>query len=127
MNKPVLPPCSLRDCSRPADAIVEEAFLCGEHATAAYQKLLAKRRSQVVLTPREDRRAVSIPASVQRQSGVLVEVQVVNVSEHGCRVRYKKTLWVGERVELRLPGQSPTPAQVRWSLPGNAGLNFLDA
>jgi hypothetical protein len=73
---------------------------------------------------REHRRLVAIPATVQRQSGAIIEVEVVNVSKKGCRVRYKKTLWVGERVELRLPDRSAMQAQVRWSFLGNAGLKF---
>ena len=79
------------------------------------------------MKPREDRRVVAIPARVERQGGHFVDVEVVNISNGGCRVRYKKTLWVGEAVELRMPDLPPIPAQVRWSLLGNAGLKFIRA
>ena len=78
----------------------------------------------LLVIPREDRRIVAIPASIQRQGGAIVEVEVVNLSERGCRVRHTKTLWFGELVELRVPDQAPRRAQVRWSLIGNAGLKF---
>ncbi len=81
--------------------------------------------ANVVARPREDRRMVAIPATVQRQSGALVHVEVVDLSEHGCRVRYKKTLWIGEIVELRMSDRPPIRAQVRWSLLGNAGLKIF--
>jgi hypothetical protein len=68
---------------------------------------------------------VAIPATVQRQGGALVYVEVVNLSNRGCRVRYKKTLWIGELVELRMQDRPPAPAQVRWSFLGNAGLKFI--
>lgn len=54
-----------------------------------------------------------------------MDVEVVNISEHGCRVRHRKTLWIGELVELKMPDKPAVPAQVRWSLLGNAGLKFL--
>ncbi len=79
-----------------------------------------------MMIPREDRHMVAIPASLQRQGGAVVDVEVVNLSERGCRVRHKKTLWIGELVELRMPDRPPTQAQVRWSLLGNAGLKFLE-
>lgn len=85
-------------------------------------KTLAK---NVVVRPRESRRMVAIPATVQRKSGAFVHVEVVNLSEHGCRVRYKKTLWIGELVELRMSDRPPMRAQVRWSFLGNAGLKIL--
>lgn len=82
--------------------------------------------ANVVARPREDRRMVAIPATVRRQSGALVDVEVVDLSEHGCRVRHKKTLWIGELVELRMSDRPPMSAQVRWSLLGNAGLKIFD-
>jgi hypothetical protein len=38
MMKPVLPPCSVRDCKRDAGAIINGALLCGEHAVEEMKK-----------------------------------------------------------------------------------------
>ena len=51
-------------------------------------------------------------------------MKVVNMTIKGCRVRHTKTLWIGEQVELELPERARIRATVRWSLLGNAGLNF---
>ena len=75
---------------------------------------------------REDRHETDDAAIVWRQSGVAVHGRLVNISRNGCRVRHRKTLWVGERVVLELQGQGPMRAIVRWSLLGNAGLKFCD-
>jgi len=32
MTKPVLPPCSVRDCNRAAGAIINGDLLCADHA-----------------------------------------------------------------------------------------------
>lgn len=53
-----------------------------------------------------------------------MQIRVVNIATGGCRIRYKKTLWIGERVELEIAELPPIRATVRWSLLGNAGLKF---
>jgi hypothetical protein len=73
---------------------------------------------------REDRCEADDAATVWRQSGVAVHGKLVNISNNGCRVQHRKTLWIGERVVLELYGRGPMPAIVRWSLLGNAGLKF---
>ena len=75
---------------------------------------------------REDRHEADDAAVVWRQSGAAVHGRLVNISDNGCRIRHRKTLWVGERVVLELQGQAPMRAIVRWSLLGNAGLKFCD-
>lgn len=53
-----------------------------------------------------------------------MHVKVVNMSNKGCRVQHRKTLWIGEQVELELSDLPRIRATVRWSLLGNAGLRF---
>lgn len=43
LAKPVLPPCSWRDCANAAAMIVEGALLCDEHARAAHEKIRGQR------------------------------------------------------------------------------------
>jgi hypothetical protein len=46
MTKPVLPPCSVRDCKRAAGAIINGALLCGEHAVGELERFLQLRRAK---------------------------------------------------------------------------------
>jgi len=46
MTKHVLPRCSIVGCRREAGAIINEALLCGEHATIELERVLAERRSR---------------------------------------------------------------------------------
>jgi hypothetical protein len=43
MTKPVLPPCSVRDCEHAAGAIVNDVLLCGEHAVKELHQILKLR------------------------------------------------------------------------------------
>lgn len=43
MTKQVLPPCSVRDCERVADAVIKGMMLCGEHAVIEIEKLKPER------------------------------------------------------------------------------------
>ena len=45
---------------------------------------------------REDREDADDAATVWRQSGAAVHGKLVNISENGCRLRHRKTLWAGE-------------------------------
>jgi hypothetical protein len=75
---------------------------------------------------REDRHDTDDAATVWRQSGAAVHGKLVNISNKGCRVRHRKTLWIGERVVLELHGKGPMPAIVIWSMLGNSGFMFSD-
>lgn len=75
---------------------------------------------------REDRHDTDDGATVWRQDGSAVYGTLVNISTKGCRVRHRKTLWVGERVVLELHGKGPMPAIVIWSMLGNAGFMFSE-
>ena len=54
---------------------------------------------------REDRCEADDAATVWRQSGAAVHGKLVNISDNGCRVRHRKTLWAGERVVSELLGK----------------------
>lgn len=38
MMRPVLPPCSVRDCPNAAGAIINGVLLCGEHAVEELER-----------------------------------------------------------------------------------------
>ena len=46
MTKPVLPPCSVRDCKRVADAVIKGMLLCGVHAVVEIEKLKGTRHKK---------------------------------------------------------------------------------
>jgi len=46
MTKHVLPRCSVAGCQRAAGAIINEALLCGEHASIELERVLEERRSR---------------------------------------------------------------------------------
>lgn len=73
--------------------------------------------------PRTDRNQVQINATL-RLHGRELPVTVIDVSEEGCKIRCPEVLPIGETVQLEIPAFQPNPANVRWSLPGLAGLRF---
>lgn len=76
------------------------------------------------MIPRTDRRAVEIPAVAIRADGSRVQGSITDLSAEGCRLRSAETLSIGEHVLLEIPYRDQCPAQVRWSLMGEAGLVF---
>ena len=46
MIRPVLPPCSVRDCTSAAGVILNGALLCGEHAKAALDEQKRRKREE---------------------------------------------------------------------------------
>ena len=73
---------------------------------------------------RDDRQAVQIRATL-RLDGREVPVTIIDVSNHGCKIRCLHILPVGEIVQLEMPSFQSNPASVRWSLPGMSGLRFI--
>jgi len=72
---------------------------------------------------RPDRNGVEIPGAL-RVTGLELPVTITDMSPDGCKVRTPDILPIGEAVEIEIPTFLPTPATVRWSLPGIAGLRF---
>ena len=74
---------------------------------------------------RKDRYPVEIEAEVQRDDGSRQQVKVSDITEEGCRIECDCDFLIGEHVQITIPRMTPIRAQVRWSLPGNAGARFL--
>ena len=51
-------------------------------------------------------------------------VRVLDLSADGCRLETDGDLKIGEHVRLRVDRSGDYPAQVRWALGGEAGLQF---
>jgi hypothetical protein len=74
---------------------------------------------------RKDRYAVDVLAMARRGDGSTTAVKLTNFSDEGCRVDGGDIFKIGELVELAIPELGTVEAQVRWALPGSAGLRFL--
>ena len=75
-------------------------------------------------TPRNDRRAVDLPAYVHRGEGEPLPVIVTDLTEQGCRISTDETLRIGEEIRLEIPRLGFLPAQIRWAFDGQAGARF---
>lgn len=56
--------------------------------------------------------------------GVATDVVVLDISADGCRLETDGTPMIGEHVRLRVGRIGNYPAQVRWALGTEAGLEF---
>ena len=56
--------------------------------------------------------------------GASNNVRVLDLSADGCRLQTSGTLKIGEDVQLRVGRSGDYPAQVRWALGNEAGLQF---
>ena len=74
---------------------------------------------------RADRNAAYVSASVRLRDGRKIAVVITDISSDGCKLNCRRTLPIGELVELAIPGGASFQASVRWWVPGNAGLNFV--
>lgn len=74
---------------------------------------------------REERRTVQVQGTAHLANGVSFAVRLANISYRGCQVEADHILPIGDRVRLELPRLGDVPAEVRWALPGKAGLRFL--
>jgi hypothetical protein len=72
---------------------------------------------------REEREAVSFSASVVLSDGRSVPVTIRDVSAGGCCVECDEALPIAQTVWLDL-GDDSIEAEVRWALPGAAGLRL---
>jgi hypothetical protein len=75
---------------------------------------------------RKDRYAVDVTAVAHRANGCTTPVKLTNFSDEGCRVEAEHMFTIGEMVELAIPDLGTVEAQVRWALPGSAGMRFVD-
>jgi hypothetical protein len=76
------------------------------------------------LEPRAPRRPVDLAAHVRRAWGQVVDVELLDLSYDGCRVRTPEYLWPGEAIQFSIPRRGAIEAAVRWCKDGEAGLAF---
>ena len=74
---------------------------------------------------RNEREPSSFPGVVILPGGARREVIISNVSAMGCRVECHEMLIIGAKVKLEV-GDTLIDAEVRWALPGSAGLRMLE-
>ena len=72
---------------------------------------------------REERKPVSIGASILLPDGRSLSVMIRDVSANGCCVECDEVLPVAQTVRLDL-GEDSVEAEVRWALSGAAGLRL---
>jgi len=78
--------------------------------------------------PRPIKRAIRIdtnaPGLLIDSEGVETPVVVADLSAGGCRIITEAMTMIGEHVRLRVGRIADYPAQVRWALGNEAGLEF---
>ena len=74
---------------------------------------------------RDDREPVSFHGSVELADGRSFPVLITNISDPGCSIECEATLPIAQRVRLHV-GEKSIGAEVRWALPGSAGLRLID-
>lgn len=72
---------------------------------------------------RPHRNPVALQALVTEADGETRHVPVDNLSLAGCKVSGQ--FRIGDIVKLKLPRIGELDAQVRWAMPGSAGLRFV--
>ncbi len=76
------------------------------------------------LTKRPVRIDLDAPATLIDSEGVTMSVVVLDLSSGGCRLKTDGTPIIGEHVRLRVGRVGEYPAQVRWAIGEEAGLQF---
>ena len=74
---------------------------------------------------RAERLAVDESARLRPNGWSSLEVEMVDVSEHGFRARCEARVCPGSGVTLDVPGIGPVDAQVEWQRGGEIGARFL--
>lgn len=75
--------------------------------------------------PRAHRVPVYLSSIACLSDGRVISVIIADLSTRGCLVLCPEQLPIGDNIELQVNGQTIAWASVRWSLPGKAGLRFL--
>ena len=80
---------------------------------------------------REDRRTVrrnvvSLSAYARETDAKVWDVEVIDLSIDGCRIRGEVALEQGTDIWLKIPGIAPRSARVRWVGEREAGCEFHD-
>jgi hypothetical protein len=74
-----------------------------------------------------DRRVqLNCDAVVTESDGCTLDVTIVDVSQHGFRLRSVAELEIGSTVVLQMPESRPVRCEIRWSCGHEAGGVFVD-
>jgi hypothetical protein len=74
---------------------------------------------------RPHRNLVALKAVVTESDGATRHVPVDDLSLAGCKVTGQ--FRIGDVVKVKLPRIGELDAQVRWAMPGSAGLRFAES
>lgn len=85
---------------------------------------LAYRSEESRRTPRE---AVDYPSQIWLNGPAPCAALIVNVSPHGCMIRSDRTVSIGERVTVAMPGVGELSGTVIWFLGARFGVEFVEA
>lgn len=75
--------------------------------------------------PRSHRVRTAIPAILIDSDGGEVQVEVIDLSSGGFRLRAEANVLQGETVRLRVPRYGDFSAQIQWVQDNEAGGRFL--
>src|SRR3712207_3974929 len=73
---------------------------------------------------RAERSPTEIPAGMRERGRSGLDVEVVDLSTHGCRIEFCGELIVGSHAWLNLPDMESWFGKVVWMAEGVAGLDF---
>jgi hypothetical protein len=73
---------------------------------------------------RAERHATDISAGVRERGRSRLEIDVVDLSTHGCKIEFRGVLIVGAHAWLTLPTLESWSARIAWMEEGKAGLDF---
>lgn len=82
-----------------------------------------------IMSRRQEHRAfirggVTIPATIREHGGGRQAVEVVELSQSGCRVKSSSFIYSGRAIFLKLPGYNQLKARVVWSQDAIYGCEF---
>lgn len=83
--------------------------------------------SACIRSSRESRVVLNCAAVVTESDGCTLDVTIVDVSQHGFRLRSIAELELGSTVLLQMPEARPVRCEIRWACGHEAGGVFLDA
>ena len=82
--------------------------------------------SACIRSGREARVVLNCDAVVTEEDGCTLDVTIVDVSQHGFRLRSVAELELGSTVLLQMPEARPVRCEIRWACGHEAGGVFLD-
>ena len=82
--------------------------------------------SACIRSSREARVMLNCDAVVTESDGCTLDVTIVDVSQHGFRLRSVAELELGSTVLLQMPEARPVRCEIRWACGHEAGGIFLD-